>query len=216
MSEPFDKDFEGQAIRTIYRKMKKTAKARFNAAKRLERQQDFLAWSTALFSIGLIVLALFSAFEIPIVISDKLNSLLQVVLALVLLVASVLLSGKSFDRRASSMHSCGLEIQGLCNSILDECSKDTPSPAVTSKANEKYATILSAYDNHAKIDNDMVEADMKTEYGVGAMRACWIRIRYALCFWIYIVLLLVFVAVVALTLGLVPNLPDWMMRPTNT
>jgi hypothetical protein len=52
---PFARDFEHQSLRSLYRKMKKTALARFECATRMRRHQTYSLWTISIFSAGLII-----------------------------------------------------------------------------------------------------------------------------------------------------------------
>jgi len=195
MPTPFEKDFEQHGLRTLYRKMRKTAKSRFIASRRLERHQDFLAWSTSLFSVGLIALALMTAFQWPVAVSTKMSGFWQIALAILLLVVSLLLSGKNYQKRSMLMHRCGLEVDELCNSILDACRDDDVDAAIFTETREKYAAILSAYENHEKIDNDLFEAQNGKDYNLGAFKITVVHVRYWWGFALYLALLVGLVAV---------------------
>ena len=156
MSNPFATDFEDQSLQTLYRKMKKTAKARFNAARRLSLHQTLLLWSTSLFSMGLIILPLLSAFSIPIARSEGTYSFIQVSLALLVLVFSLILTGNAFSSRAEEMHRCGVELNNLCHQILPDC-KDNTDRALFVSTLAQYNSVLNAYENHAGCDFDLVK-----------------------------------------------------------
>jgi len=193
MPNPFASDFEDQNLQTLYRKMKKTAKARFNAAKRLSRHQTFLLWSTSVFSMGLIVLPLIKAFSIPITTSDGVYSFIQVALALVVLVFSLILAGHSFSSRAEEMHRCGLELNSLCHEILPDCKADNNRDAYVTCLN-KYNNILNAYENHSDIDFDLVKTELPIEYKLSKSDVGWIYLRLWGHYGIYAFLLIVIIA----------------------
>jgi len=157
-TNPFAADFEDQSLQTLYRKMKKAAKARFNAARRLGHQ-TFLLWSTSLLSMGLIILPLLSAFDIPITQSEGMYAFVQVALALLVLVFSLILTGNRFSSRAEEMHRCGLDLNNLCHVILPDC-KANLNTALFISTLAKYNNILNAYENHSGCDFDLVKAEL--------------------------------------------------------
>src|SRR6266446_8874952 len=89
---PFARDFEDQSLRSLYRKMKKTAFARFECAIRIRRHQKFSLWTISFFSAGLIIFPVIRCFGIPIHVSEQLFNVMQVVLALLVLVLSLLIA----------------------------------------------------------------------------------------------------------------------------
>jgi len=130
MSEAFARDFEAQSLRSLYRKMKKTAKARFNCAKRFQRHQAFSLWSVSLFSAGLIGMTLLSALHIQTRLSPPYFDLVQIMLALLVLVLSLLLSANNYSDRAEKLHRCALELNELCHAILPDCGSEEDKPEV--------------------------------------------------------------------------------------
>ena len=111
----FEKEFQDQNIQALYRKMKKTAKARFGFAQRLKRHHTFTLWSMSGFSAGLIVLSALSTFGIAIHVPTPVYSFLQFLLSLGILVISLLLSSSNYADRAEKAHRGALEINRICH-----------------------------------------------------------------------------------------------------
>jgi hypothetical protein len=200
MAKAFATDFESQSLRTLYAKMKKTAKARFNAANRLSNHQSFSLWSLSLFSAGLIGMTLLSALSIPTNLSVQYFNLLQIMLALLVLVLSLLLSANNFSERSEKMHRCGLELNALCHQLLPECQSDQVEPEIYKATLEKYGNILNSYENHANIDFDLVRIVLPEDYRLRLDQKLIIQLRYVLGFWIYLSLLLLLVGAFVLLL----------------
>jgi hypothetical protein len=120
MGNAFAKEFQSQSLQTLYTKMRKTAKARFNCAKRLSTHQNFSLWSLPLFSAGLIGMTLLSALHIQTNLSAPFYDLLQIMLALFILIISLVLSANKYSDRSERMHRCALEVNALCHKILPE------------------------------------------------------------------------------------------------
>lgn len=194
MDNPFQRDFEEQTLRSLYRKMKKTSKARFNAATRLGRHQRFSLWSLSFVSAGLIILRLLSVFQMRGRISEPLFSFIEIVVALFVLVLSVLLSANDFSDKAEKMHRCALELNVLCHEILPACS-DSEDQSLFAPTLQKYSTILNSYPNHANIDFALVKLELRSEYPLGFLQRCQTRLAYTLHYSVYGLLIVILTAV---------------------
>jgi len=181
---PFQRDFEEQTLRSLYRKMKKTSKARFNAATRLRRHQRFSLWSLAFVSAGLIILRLLSVFQMRGQISEPVFSFIEIVLALFVLVISLLLSANDFSDQAEKMHRCALELNVLCHEILPACA-DGSDHSLFAPTLQKYSTILNSYANHANIDFALVKLELPSEYPLRFLQRCRIHFAYWLHYSVY-------------------------------
>ena len=189
MPDSFASDFEPQSLRTLYRKMKKTAKARFNCANRLATHQTYSLWSVSLFSAGLIGMTLLSALSIPTNLSLPYYNLLQIMLALLVLVLSLLLSSNKYSDRAEKMHRCALELNALCHEILPDCQTDEEKPDVYKRTLARYGNILNSYENHADLDFDFVRVALPDDYPLSAGQWFVIKAKYVCDFWLYLLLL---------------------------
>ena len=194
MSTAFERDYKEQSLRSLYSKMKKTAKARFNCATRLQRHQTFSLWSLSLFSTGLIGMTLLSALNIHTNIDVAHFNLLQIMLALLVLILSLLLSANSYSDRAEKMHRCALEVNELCHRILPDCKDDTDKPEIYRNALAEYSSALEAFENHAPIDFDLVRIELSVDYPLTFRQKMWIRIRYFFSFGLYVALVILLLA----------------------
>jgi hypothetical protein len=189
MGNAFAKEFESQSLRTLYTKMRKTGKARFNCAKRLSTHQALSLWSLPLFSAGLIGMTLLSALHIRTNLAAPFYDLLQIMLALLVLIISLVLSGNKYSDRSERMHRCALEINALCHQILPDCAANRDNTDVYNRTLEKYGAILNAYENHADIDFDLVRLELSDDYPLDWNQRILIRIRYLFQFWLHLALL---------------------------
>src|SRR5439155_26212164 len=132
---------------TLYSKMRKTAKARFNCAKRFSTHQALSLWSLPLFSAGLIGMTLLSVLHIRTNLDAPFYDLLQIMLALLVLVLSLLLSANKYSDRSEKIHRCALEINALCHDLLPYCAPGKDDLAMYDQTLEKYGNILNSYEN---------------------------------------------------------------------
>jgi hypothetical protein len=199
MSNSFQKEFEDQSLQALYRKMKKTAKARFGYAQRLKRHHTFTLWSMSLFSAGLIVLSLLPNFTPQLQVSTGTYQFLQFILSLFVLVISILLGSSNYSDRSEKMHRCALEINGLCHEILPSC-KENSDHELYKKTLFRYSNILDAYENHEPIDFAFVKLDLPEDYTLTKWQKFMIPVRYWFSYWIHAVLMAVLVGVFAFVL----------------
>ena len=139
-------------------------------------------------SAGLIILRLLSVFEMRGRVSEPLFSFIEIVVALVVLVISVLLSSNDFSEQAEKMHRCALELNVLCHEILPACSNSEDQSLFPSTL-QKYSTILNSYPNHANIDFDLVKLELQSEYELGFLQRSMIHLAYWLHYSVYALLI---------------------------
>jgi SMODS and SLOG-associating 2TM effector domain family 5 len=199
MAKSFEKEFEDQSLQALYRKMKKTSKARFECARRLRRHHSFTLWGMSLFSAGLIVLSLISTFGIKLHVEQPMYTFLQTLLSLFVLVISLLLSSSNYSDRAEKMHRCALEINQICHEILPSCKENNDSD-LYHETQKRYALILDSYENHEPIDFSIVKLGLPEDYSVSDHEKTWIYIRYWLSYWIHGFLILVLLSVFIIVL----------------
>lgn len=186
----FQDDFDEQSLQGLYRRMKKTAKARFNCARRLRLHHDFTVWSLTLFSSGLLIMSVGKEFGLPISVSEGSFLFIQFSLGLLILIISLLLNSSSTSDRAEKMHRCALEINELTHQILPACRLNEDFE-LYNKTQFRYSNILNSYENHIPLDFAMAKIDMNYHYGLSKMECFQIRCRYILKFWIHILLFIV-------------------------
>ncbi len=182
---PFARDFEDQSLRSLYRKMKKTALARFESATRMRRHQTYSLWTISIFSAGLIIFPVVHAFGIPIQISMGWFNTIQVGLALMVLVLSLLISANNVGDKAEKMHRCGLEVNALCHEALPFCRTDSHDEEKYEFFRVRYAQILAVYENHDPIDFEKVKLLLPDEYKLTDVQRFLIQLRYWMNFWVY-------------------------------
>ena len=198
MSELFKDEFESQSVRELYRKMKKTAKARFNFARRLQSQHNLTAWTLSLFSAGLLIISTAKEFGVPISVEDAWFKFIQFTLGIVILVISLLLNSSRSSERSETMHRCALEINQLVHELLPSC-KDESNEEIYEKIQFRYSNILNTYENHEPIDFQRVMLDYPDHYGITKKFRVYYNIRYILGFSVQIALILLLLATAIIT-----------------
>jgi SMODS and SLOG-associating 2TM effector domain family 5 len=135
----------------LFRSLRITASARFNASRRLRLHERFSLWSISLFSLGLIVFPLFKPFGIPTNYGEQVLNFVQVVAAAAILTVSILVNGSNFSERAEKMHRCALELNSLAREAELMIEEGTDKSKVID-TQRRYEEILARYENHANID----------------------------------------------------------------
>ena len=170
---------EESAYHNLYRRMRITCSARFNASDRLQQHQKFSLWTVSLFSVGLVLLPLLSVFGISVNFPRNVMDMVQVIAAVVILVFSILLSVGNSPKRAEKMHSCGLEINALCRELYPLLGKET-DPQEYNDLSKRYEEILKRYENHDPIDYERAKLlKERGFYNVGWLGRLSIHLRYA-------------------------------------
>lgn len=199
-TNPFQRDFEDQSLRSLYRKMKKTAMARFECASRMRRHQKFALWSMSIFSAGLIIFPLLQAFGIPMHVGAGWLNVMQVAMALMVLVLSLLMSTNNVGDRAEKMHKCGLELNALCHEALPHCRGEDCEVTIYETFRSKYSQILNVYENHEDLDFDRVQMKIGEVWPSHWYSNALIVLRTWLDFWVYYLLIAVLVAALYVTI----------------
>jgi hypothetical protein len=194
----FEKDFIEQNFRSLYRKIYKTSKARFNAHSRLKAQYFALHWSLSFFSLGLIVIPLIRLSGLQISIDSKILDLLQITLAMFVLVYSLILSSSHSKDKIEKMHRCGLELNHLAREMLPYCKDEGEFDIeVYNKYQDKYSLKLNAYDNHSKIDFAFYKLENLDEYPLSWIQRNCIIVKYFLYYWPSILLVVIGISIMA-------------------
>lgn len=176
----------------LHRRVRLTTGARFKAARRLARHDKFAQWTIALLSVALVVVPLLQALSVTTGLSMAQLNVLQIVLAVLVLVFSLLLSRDNFSVRADKMHRCGLELGQLERDIFGFVGTHRDE-ASYKEFSDRYYGILQQYENHEDVDYEMYKLWRKDEHykdhNLMYVRH-WARtqIRYWLAFMPYFVL----------------------------
>jgi len=135
----------------LNRRIAKTSKCRFIAARRLGQHHKFSQWTISLISVLLIVIPLLQAIGVTTRYSPQFLSVIQVSLAVLILVFSLLIGMDNYAVRAERMHNCGLELRNLAWGLEAFKGKGGSDEEYRIYC-ERYFTILKSYENHATVD----------------------------------------------------------------
>lgn len=140
-----------QSFNELYRSVTVTTSVRYGSAARLSSHHRFSQWVITFVSVALIVIPLFQAMKVPLKQSPQLLDAVEVLLAVLVLVYSLLLGNENYLVRAEKMLTCGLDLGRLGRKIypyLDQPHEQT----LYKKLSEEYHDILEKYPNHDSID----------------------------------------------------------------
>jgi hypothetical protein len=135
----------------LHRRVSVTAGARFQASRRLARQAKFAQWTIALLSVVLVFVSLVPALGLPTEISTPYLNAIQVGLAVLVLVYSLLIGMDNYSVRADKMHRCGMEL-GRVERKLQTFLTREGTDANYESLSEQYFEILNQYENHEDVD----------------------------------------------------------------
>ena len=185
---------------------RRTAKARFVAAQRFELHNLCSRCTVAIASIALLTIPLLQAFDLSTNLNSQQLNVIQILLAVVILVFSLLLSGEEYAVKANRMHRCGIELNALAQksrelNVLAQKNGKQVDDEMQLRLLEQYHNVIQRCDNHQQIDFDMQKLQNHKDYFETRFQHWWatiqIRPRYWLRFSLYLVVpILIIVTVV--------------------
>lgn len=153
------------AAQKLKRSMRVTAKSRYNAAVRLQRQGKFAFFTIVVLSLGLILIPLAQNSGVMLSLPSPVLNMFQVFLAVAVLVYSVSIGTARYDLRAEVLTQCGDKVKDL----LREMDKDQEAwDSIPSERLEKYQTRYSAAvtlsENHSRGDYHLARLEMREDH----------------------------------------------------
>ena len=133
--------------------IRKTKLCRFNASGRLTLYNNITNWMISIVSLALIILSVWNITMSEMLQDDKLN-FVEIALAIMILVFSLLIANYNYAVRALQFHLCGIELSEL-DRRLDYIKVNSNSQSSVDKFKQiykEYTSILKRYENHATID----------------------------------------------------------------
>lgn len=172
----------------LYRKVEITTRARYNAARRLDRHQRLSQWMLTLISVELIAIPLFQTANIPTRVTPQVMNVIEIFLSVLILAYSLLIGAENYATRSEKMLNCGIELSRLGRQIAPLHDTEYHEQVYLELVN-KYHDVLEKYENHLSIDHEMYKIRQRTSYASQSQfYLAWItaRVRYILNFWHYI------------------------------
>lgn len=172
----------------LYDRIHKTTACRFFAHDRLKAHHNASLWTITFFSMGLIFIPLLQSFGLEMRFSSNYTNFIQVVLAIVILVISILLNMTNFSVRADRMHQCGMILNSLARKVHRHINEDKSGDSYEGLVKE-YDAVLQRFENHSPLDYLFAKNHLTSSYTNSWYFPAYIRIRYAGQFLPYIALL---------------------------
>lgn len=172
----------------LYDRVQKTANSRFNAHRRLTHHNNASLWTISCFSTGLIVIPLIQTFGLEMRFTAEYASFIQVVLAIVILVISIILNMTNFAVRADNIHTCGMTLNTFARKVHRYINEPPEANDYDRLVNE-YECILQCYENHSNTDYLFTKLRMTDHYKNPWWFSVYVRMLYTVQFLPYIMLL---------------------------
>jgi uncharacterized membrane protein (DUF485 family) len=157
-----------------------TKGARFAAHRRLTRRHAWSTWAIAVLSVYIIAASLFAQFIASTVISPAVVTAGLIIASVLVLVLSLIESGRSYQLRADHLHQCAVALGRLelkCVEVAALPISDIRSVS-TSRLARRYSTIIRVCpDNHDEIDFATFRLQHPEQYPLALHTRMYIRFR---------------------------------------
>ena len=150
--------------------MRVTAKCRYNAAVRLQRQGKFAFFTTTALSLGLIFIPLMQNAGVTLAYKPNVLNMMQIFLAVAVLVYSVVIGTARYEYRAEQLTECGDKLKELIRTIdKDRETKGTFSNADLGELQQQYSNIATDTENHTRSDYQLAMLEMDGDYSISGL-----------------------------------------------
>ncbi|MCX2707474.1 MULTISPECIES: SLATT domain-containing protein [Pseudomonas] len=157
-----DKD----VIQRLQISIRVTAKCRYNAASRLQRQGKFAFFTTTILSLGLIFIPLMQNSGVQLAFSASVLNMVSIFLAVAVLVYSVVIGTARYELRAENLTECGDKLKDLNRSISKETAGEHDKVKILDKYQERYSDIVTDTENHSQRDYILATLEMRRDYSI--------------------------------------------------
>ena len=157
------------------RAMRVTAAARFNAAHRLRRHERASLFSISFCSLAVVIISMLEPFGVTLSVPEGAVNLSLAGVSLIILVVSLLVSGRKYGERAEQMHQGAVEINAISRRLDTAIAKSDQN--AIEQLSEDYEAVLKVHENHEHLDYRVArirryptfyEIDLKEKI------ACWV------------------------------------------
>ncbi|NEP62063.1 MAG: SLATT domain-containing protein [Symploca sp. SIO2G7] len=181
------------SLNELYRRLDITTSIRYNSAVRLSFHHKFSQWVVTLVSVSLIVIPLFQAMEVPLKSNPQSLDAVEVLLAVIVLVYSLLLGNENYSNRSEKMQACGLELGRLSRKIYPYL--DQPhNLKIYESFLHLYHNVLDKYPNHDQIDYKIYRIKHRKKYYTSRrmhILDCFkVRFESAIGYWHYTIIMI--------------------------
>lgn len=154
--------------------MRVTAKCRYNAATRLQRQGKFDFFTTTLLSLGLIFIPLMQNSGVKLAFEANVLNMMQIFLAVAVLVYSVVIGTARYEVRAEKLTECGDKLKELIRSIDREKGDEPALPQERVESYQgRYSDIVTDSENHNRSDYRLAVHEMVNDYFLTGLPKLW-------------------------------------------
>jgi len=157
-----------------------TKGARFAAHRRLNRRHAWSTWAIAVLSVYVIATSVFAQLAAPARVSQAVLNAGLIVASVLVLVLSLIESGRSYQLRAEHLHRCAVAL-GKLELSCREVAVIPPSGSKderVSRLARRYAAILEACpDNHEEIDFATFRSQQSNTYGITFVGRMFVWLR---------------------------------------
>jgi len=185
----------------LFRKVKKTAKTKFNCEYRLNLHTSISYWVINIASLLLIFVGI-----IEIVRQNNTSAIvvLSLVYSIFILVYSLILKSSNNQNIASEMNARATELLHLADQLQPYCNNNNASIDVYRSFSDEYKNILLLSKEKSKrIDYELMKLDFKDYYELKWRHIAYIKVKYFLgfCHYFIVLLLLIFLIILFLWKG---------------
>jgi hypothetical protein len=153
------------AAEKLQMSMRVTAKCRYTAAVRLQRQGKFAFFTTTSLSLGLIFVPLMQTSGVKLAFESNVLSMMQIFLAVAVLVYSVVIGTARYEVRAETLTECGDKLKELIRAIdKDREVNEKFSDEDLTTYQDRYSDIVTDTENHTRSDYGLATLEMDRDY----------------------------------------------------
>lgn len=150
--------------------MRVTAKCRYNASVRLQRQGKFAFFTTTALSLGLIFIPLMQNSGVMLAYKPNVLNMMQIFLAVAVLVYSVVIGTARYEYRAEQLTECGDRLKELIRNLdKDRETKGTFSNEDLGGLQQRYSNIATDTENHTRSDYRLAMLEMDGDYFISGL-----------------------------------------------
>jgi hypothetical protein len=159
------------ALEKLKMSMRATAKCRYYAAARLQRQGRFSFFTTTVLSLGLIFIPLMQSSGVVLAYNSNVLGMMQIFLAVSVLIYSVVIATARYDIRAEKLTDCGDKLKELIRAIDRELEdKESISNSELKSYQDRYSDITTDTENHISSDYKFAMLEMIRDYKITGLK----------------------------------------------
>ncbi|EKF9063590.1 SLATT domain-containing protein [Vibrio cholerae] len=159
------------AVEKLKMSMRATAKCRYFAAARLQRQARFSFFTTTVLSLGLIFIPLMQNSGVKLAYDTNVLGMMQIFLAVSVLVYSVVIATARYDVRAEKLTECGDKLKELIRAIDREVDAKKSIPDEELRVyQDRYSDISTDTENHISSDYKFAMLEMTRDYRITGIK----------------------------------------------